>query len=259
MSQTSSGGAAGQGAAPDTELYPDLVAAGGLRPALAKAATDLGVDVGELQGDEAGAGTDTGAGAASGPAAHRQPLAVHLGAEERWFMVSGWSRGVELIRGRTQDLHEVARAAAAWRSGASLHELHELCPFVTFGELAQAHERGPADAVAVKWRLLRESMRAGLPLPAVRDLVEAAYAEPKLRQLYPFTSHRSLHFTTCTGYPFTWVVPFVDPLQDGRFRVCGPSRRAVIGEADSAGEAIALVVRHLPADIGPAVAGTARD
>ncbi|AUY54370.1 hypothetical protein EH183_21530 [Streptomyces sp. CB01881] len=102
-------------------------------------------------------------------------------------------------------------------------------------------------------------MREDIPFPTVRDLVEAAHAEPKLRQLYPFTSHWSLHFTTCTGYPFTWVVPFVDPLRDGRYRVCGPDRGTVIGEADTAEQAIALVISHLPTSIGPAVAGTARD
>ncbi|MBY8877992.1 DUF6193 family natural product biosynthesis protein [Actinacidiphila acidipaludis] len=256
MSAFASAGAGAEGKAPDPVLYPDLVAAGGIDAALRRIASDLGLDLGEVPG---GAGYAGGGPARSGPDAYRQPLTVHLASEERAFIVSGWSRGVELVRGRTPDLHQVARAAAVWRSGASLHELRALCPFVTFGELAEAHERGPADAVAVKWRQLRESLHGGVPSPTVRSLVEAAFAEPKLRQLYPFTSQRSLHFTTCTGYPFTWVVPFVDPLQDGRFRVCGPSRRAVIGETDTAEEAVALVVRNLPADIGPAVAGTARD
>ncbi|MGW2052322.1 DUF6193 family natural product biosynthesis protein [Streptomyces sp. NPDC001840] len=52
-------------------------------------------------------------------------------------------------------------------------------------------------------------------------------------------------------------MPFVDPLSDGRYRVCGPSRGTVIGEVDTAGHAIALVTDGLPADCGPAVAGTA--
>ncbi|MBD0742426.1 hypothetical protein BG418_13175 [Streptomyces sp. CBMA152] len=86
-----------------------------------------------------------------------------------------------------------------------------------------------------------------------------AAAEPKLRQLYPFTSHWSLHFTTCTGFPYAWDVPFVDPLRDGRYRVCGPSRGTVIGEADTVAAAIAMVVAALPANCGPAVAGTAND
>jgi hypothetical protein len=153
----------------------------------------------------------------------------------------------------------VGKVEAAWRAGASLHELRELSSFVVVDELAEAHERGPADAVAVKWRLLREKLHDDIAFPSVRDLVEAAYAEPKLRQLYPFTSHWSLHFTTCTGHPFSWSVPFIDPLHDGRFRVSGPHRGTVVGDADNAEEAIALVVSHLPPDIGPAVAGTALD
>ncbi|MGW1894200.1 DUF6193 family natural product biosynthesis protein [Streptomyces sp. NPDC002004] len=44
-----------------------------------------------------------------------------------------------------------------------------------------------------------------------------------------------------------WGVPFIDPLSDGRYRACGPSRRIVIGEADGAEEAIALVLAGLPA------------
>jgi hypothetical protein len=238
----------------DAALYPDLAAAGGLQAALEKAAADLALDAGELLG---GTGDMTEAsGAAAG---RRQPLTVQLGSAERRFTVRGWSRGVELVRGETADLAEVARAAAAWRSGASLRELRGLCPFLDIGELAEAHERGPAEAVTVKWRQLREALREPVPFPQVRDLVDVAFAEPRLRQLFPFTSNWSLHFTTCTGFPYTWVVPFVDPLKDGRFRVCGPSRGTVIGEAASAEDAVALVVAHLPADIGPAVAGTARD
>ncbi|MFB7272581.1 DUF6193 family natural product biosynthesis protein [Streptomyces sp. NPDC056244] len=128
-------------------------------------------------------------------------------------------------------------------------------------ELAEAHERGPAEAVTVQWRLLLENLRQEAhQLNLARQtlaLAEIASAEPGLRQLYPFTSHWSLHFTTCTGFPYSWDVPFVDPLSDGRYRVCGPSRGTVIGEVDTAGHAIALVTDGLPADCGAAVAGTA--
>ena len=267
MSRDAAGAAPSSGRVEaDPELYPDLAAAGGLEAALEKAAAslDLGLDLGlgELPGGDADmerGGAAPGAGPTAGPANRRDALAVHLGSAERRFIVSGWSRGVELVRGDTADLGQVAKAAAAWRSGASLHELRALCPFLDFGELAEAHERGPAEAVTVKWRQLREALREPVPFPNIRELVEAAFVEPRLRQLFPFTSHWSLHFTTCTGFPYTWVVPFVDPLRDGRFRVCGPNRGTVIGEAGSAEEALALVLAHLPADIGPAVAGTARD
>ncbi|WP_325118703.1 DUF6193 family natural product biosynthesis protein [Streptomyces sp. GMR22] len=57
----------------------------------------------------------------------------------------------------------------------------------------------------------------------------------------------------------SWDVPFIDPLSDGRYRLCGPSRGTVIGEADTAAAAIAMVMSSLPANCGPAAAGTAND
>lgn len=255
MSRKPSESAAAPPQGPSADLYPDLAAAGGLATALEQVAVDLGLALGEVIRNDA----DPNWAAVASTAARRGPSSIHLGARERVFLISGGSRGVELFRGSTKDLREVAKAAAAWRAGARLHQLQDLCPFVSFSELAEAHERGPADAVAVKWRLLREEMQGDIPFPAVRDLVEVAHAEPRLRQLYPFTSHWSLHFSACTGFPFTWVVPFVDPLRDGRYRVCGPNRGTVIGEADTAEQAVALVLSRLPADIGPAVEGTARD
>ncbi|MBT2234440.1 DUF6193 family natural product biosynthesis protein [Nonomuraea sp. NEAU-A123] len=190
--------------------------------------------------------------------AGREPYSINIGSVERWFIIEAWCQGVRLISGSTPDLAEIARGTDAWRNGARLCEIQREAPFIQVSELAKAHERGPADAVTVKWRLLRESVQES-PIQGVLPLVEAAYAEPKLRQLYPFTSHWSLHFTTCTGYPFSWDAPFVDPMGDGRYRVCGPSRGIVIGEADTAEEAIAMVVGGLPADSGPAFADTAND
>ncbi|GAA1710432.1 hypothetical protein GCM10009745_68050 [Kribbella yunnanensis] len=255
MSQQSSDSAAIPSERPNPDLYPDLAAAGSLAAALEQVADEMGLDLGEVERSNSDPNWATVTGAAPG----LEYYSIWLAAQERRFLIEGWSRGVSLIHGTTDDLHAVTKAAAAWRTGATLRELRDLCPFITFNELAEAHERGPADAVTMMWRLVREEMAEDIPFPAVRDLVEAAYAEPKLRQLYPVTSHWSLHFSTCTGFPFTWVVPFVDPLRDGRYRVCGPHRGTVVGEADTAEQAIALVVGHMPSDIGPAVVGTADD
>jgi hypothetical protein len=193
----------------------------------------------------------------------REPCWIFIGSESRWFHINGKRQGVQLLSGSTPDLGELARAAAGWRAGAGLREIQKDAPFIEVSELAEAHERGPAEAVTVQWRLLLDTLRQ----KAQRDdlarrtlaLAEAASAEPKLRQLYPFTSHWSLHFTTCTGFPYSWDVPFVDPLPTGRYRVGGPSRGTVIGETDTAEQAIALVAAGLPADCGPAVTGTAND
>ncbi|GHJ96779.1 hypothetical protein SNE510_62980 [Streptomyces sp. NE5-10] len=89
-------------------------------------------------------------------------------------------------------------------------------------------------------------------------LVEAAHAEPRLRQLHVFSSHWTLGFSSCAGYPFRDQVA-IAPSYDGcRFRVKRhPLSDDVLDEVPTAGEAVALAVRHLPIDLGPAVAETA--
>lgn len=244
----------------DADLYPDLAAAGSLAAALELAAAEQGLDLDVVLCNESD--PLRSAGVAS-TAAGREPCWIFIGAESRWFNINGLRQGVQLLSGATSDLGELARAAAGWRNGAKLREIQKVAPFIEVSELAEAHERGPAAAVTVQWRLLLEDLRQEADrLDLARqtlELAEAASAEPKLRQLYPLTSHWSLHFTTCTGFPYSWDVPFVDPLRDGRYRICGPSRGTVIGEAETAEDAVALVLNGLPENCGPAVAGTAND
>ncbi|WP_442934618.1 DUF6193 family natural product biosynthesis protein [Micromonospora sp. CPCC 205739] len=47
-------------------------------------------------------------------------------------------------------------------------------------------------------------------------LIEAAYAEPKLRRLYPYTSHWSLNFSAST------LLPHVSPSRGGSYDVVSP-------------------------------------
>lgn len=135
--------------------------------------------------------------------ADREACWISLGSVERWFIFSGWSMGVQLVSGATQDLGEIARALEAWRNGLRLKEIREVSPFVKVTELAEAHEKGPAEAVAVKWRLLLEGLRRDSDRRELAHrtlkVAELAHAEPQLRQLLPFTSHWSLHFQPALG------------------------------------------------------------
>jgi hypothetical protein len=85
------------------------------------------------------------------------------------------------------------------------------------------------------------------------ELVRAAYAEPRLRQLFPWSGMRELHFSRCIEDPWTWDVPFIRPQPGGRFRVEGPSRTEFVGEVHSVEAAVAMVVDRLPPGCGPAV------
>jgi hypothetical protein len=180
---------------------------------------------------------------------------VLLGISERAFIVNSWERGVPLAKGATTSLKAVAAAVAAWQTGASLRNLQDDCPFIEYGPLAEAHERG--DAVEAQWTIYRHTSASHVD----HQLVEAAYAQPQLRALVPFHSHTSLNFSRCTGFPYTHDLPVITPV-DGRYRVTWwktrwPHGPADIGEVNTPDDAVALVVAHLPSGCGPAVAGTA--
>ena len=85
----------------------------------------------------------------------------------------------------------------AWQSGAPLRNLRDACPFIQYGPLAEAHERG--DAVEAMWTIYRHSSASHVD----HELIEAAYAQPQLRTLFPLHGHTSLNFSRCTGFPYT--------------------------------------------------------
>nr|WSX50358.1 DUF6193 family natural product biosynthesis protein [Streptomyces sp. NBC_00974] len=86
-------------------------------------------------------------------------------------------------------------------------------------------------------------------------VLEAAYEDPLLRQLYPYTSHCHVHFSSTTRFPYEEAVPFVMPLADGRFRVVARDPFREVGEVATAGEAVALVVAHVPRGLRLAATG----
>ncbi|MFJ4519098.1 DUF6193 family natural product biosynthesis protein [Streptomyces sp. NPDC088816] len=134
--------------------------------------------------------------------------------------------------------------------------MHAELPFVHFSELAEAHERGPAAAVEVQWRLMQEEAERAPEFPEFGQLVAAARAALKLRQLFPVSSHWTLCFNPSTGIPSRPEVA-IAPARNGRpFRVQRFPHGGFLGEAATATEAVALAVAHLRPGVGPAVAGT---
>ncbi|MCT9006697.1 DUF6193 family natural product biosynthesis protein [Streptomyces rhizosphaerihabitans] len=234
---------------PDSALYPDVAAAGSLAAALAQCAAENGLDLGEVRSS-----LDRPSLIHAGVASRNPRLDhfnVNLGSEERVFLVAAWGEGVNLTCGSTEDLKALAKAAAAWYEGVPLAELHAAAPFLEVGTLAAAHERGPEHAVAEKWRGYLEP---GLSVDL--DLIRAAYAEPRLRALFPFTSHGSLQFSRCTGWPFSYDVSKIHPLGGDRYAVQHRGEKFAMVPAYTAQEAVALVVARMPETWGPAVAGT---
>ncbi|WP_327350347.1 DUF6193 family natural product biosynthesis protein [Streptomyces sp. NBC_01304] len=107
-----------------------------------------------------------------------------------------------------------------------------------------------ADIVEARWQ---EQLASG---HVDRELVQAAYERPELRQLYPWSGMWELHFSRCTEQRWTWDIPYVAPAKVGRWAVCGPSRTEFVGWADTLDEALDMVIERLPPSCGPAFAGT---
>ncbi|NGO75192.1 hypothetical protein G6045_05765 [Streptomyces sp. YC504] len=236
------------------DLYPDLVAAGSLGAALEQTAADLGVNLTVVPHE---GGTRVTAGLASSDP-RRKPLSVYIGAEERFFSISGWSDGIETVTGATPDLADVVKAGVAWGQGTHVREMRAQLPFLHSSERAEAHERGPAAVVELQWTAMRQQAAEAPGFPEFGNLVEAAHAEPRLRQLYVFSSHWTLGFSSCTGFPFHLQVAIAPSRNGSPYLVLKHPHGPCTGEAATAEEAVTLAVSQLPAGLGPAVTGTTK-
>ncbi|WP_352231760.1 DUF6193 family natural product biosynthesis protein [Microtetraspora sp. NBRC 16547] len=89
--------------------------------------------------------------------------------------------------------------------------------------------------------------------------MEAAYAEPRLRQLLPWTGMGELHFSRCTDPRWTWDIPYIVPAVQGSYQVSGPLRSETVGWAATPAQAVTMVVERLPPGCGPAFVGSPED
>ncbi|MFJ8096557.1 DUF6193 family natural product biosynthesis protein [Streptomyces griseofuscus] len=130
----------------------------------------------------------------------------------------------------------------------SIRRARLAAPLVHDGDV----NRGAAREAVVEagWQAVRDDGRVRV------ELSEAAYAEPRLRQLFPWTGMGELHFSRCTERRWTWDIPYIQPAAGGTYWVSGPLRSQTVGPATTAQEAIAMVVERLPAGCGPAFLGT---
>ena len=165
-------------------------------------------------------------------------------------------RDMELIGGDTDDLTEIARAARAWHEGASLSEIRRVAPFIRLSGRFEVPDNDPAQITESEWQHLR--MRAAEEdWPEFQALVEAAYREPVLRALYPFTSHWTLRFSTNTRPRITDLGLFLSAHRGGRYTLSSSLFESeIFGDAATAEEIAQAAVRRLPSGLGPVTLGT---
>jgi hypothetical protein len=175
-------------------LYPDIAAHGSLAAALRAEADRAELSVPFTDKTEYPLGA-LGAAAVASTLMHRAPLHIGAYTQTRRWSIRGTDSflGYALIDGATGDLTEIARVAQAWHDGATLDDIRQAAAFVHLTGLLEVPDGDPARLIESKWQLIRTEARER-NWPAHHALIEAAYAEPALRALYPFTSHTTLRF-----------------------------------------------------------------
>ncbi|MFF2779811.1 DUF6193 family natural product biosynthesis protein [Streptomyces sp. NPDC058052] len=238
-------------------LFPDIAAAGSLAAALRAVAAGALDDV-----PLTSPAREPLSGASAGSVLpYREAMRVSAWRHERKWSVGADDPllGLSLIHGVTDDLAQVARALRAWHDGAAPDGVHAVAPFARPTGRSELTEPDPARLVESEWRHLRTEA-AELDTPwadAYRALVEAAHAEPRLRALYPFTSHWSLRFSAATRPYLDVVGPNLECAGEDGYRVAVFMTERGRPFA-TAPEAVAEAVRLLPEELGPTRFGDAR-
>jgi hypothetical protein len=235
----------------ESRHHPDVMAAGSLAAAIEAAADRLGRPAGSVLPTEHAPLTSA---SVHGESASRGRLSVGTDSALRGFRVEGWGGGICLLVGDLDELGDVVEVVRLWRDGTPLRDIERLVPSVELTSRGAVFDQGPEHVVAGEWQRVRQGTPGGDDTN-LHALVEAAYREPRLRRLYPYTSHEVLNFSTTTGYPFSPSPVSLTAYGEGKFRVWNAAG-AVLGDTATAEEAVALGVAHLPADLGPAVAGS---
>lgn len=233
---------------PDAERYPEVAACGGdLATALQAAAGRMGVRL-------------VGLGDAYPPEGLSRHFVAALEAECGDVQVElrperrevGVTLRLPLVGvagvGAAWSLEAVIEVAQAWQAGMPLADMAARWEFLMVSLKALAHDQGKG--VAYEWGHVRR-----LPDQLVdHGLVEAAFRSPELSSLFPMVGHGSLQFRRLTVSDPGSDVPSIFPLGGGRWRViCLWDKDIPVSTAETADEAVRLVVEGLPEGCGSAI------
>jgi hypothetical protein len=243
--------------ASQADLYPDVVAAGGLPQALQ-------VLLDRLPGGLTASGLEKPfivyAQVKRGPRSSQ----VMLAADHRAFSCDFWHQGVQYGQGWADSLDKVALAIRAFHiEGRSAGELRASFSWINVRDQAFLHEGGAAKLVEAAWQSTLQWLKtepAESPVARLLPLVLACMERPRLRGLLPFTSLDRLCFSRTTGYPYTTDCPsavWSEP--DQAFRMHAPASGGVREFLGDAAAVAATMESTLPAGCGPALHGTAND
>ncbi|WP_131738946.1 DUF6193 family natural product biosynthesis protein [Actinomadura roseirufa] len=223
-------------------LYPDVAAHGSLAAALRAAAAGQGpsLPLTVTSSDPLRHAT------IASVVPHRHASYVTAWRHERRWTIQGSSNGRLMIRGATGDLPELLPVIRGWADGAGLDEIGQAAPFELLTGRFEVPDDNVADLIASEWQcLLKEAANAGWP--QYQALIESAHADPRLRRLYPLTSHDALSFSNTPHYPFSPAFVSIGSLRGaGGYTIKDRWNRPALHHVTTAAEAIAIAVDRIP-------------
>ncbi|MGW6985767.1 DUF6193 family natural product biosynthesis protein [Streptomyces sp. NPDC054932] len=232
---------------PDAELYPEVAACeGDLTAALRAAAGRMGVQLVGLR--EAYPPEGLSRHFVAGVEAECGDVQVELRPDRREIGVTLRLPFVGVAAaGAASSLQAAIEVVQAWQAGMPLMDMATRWEFLMVSPKALAHDQGRG--VAYEWERMRHLSDDLID----HDLVEAALRSPELRSLFPMVGHGSLQFRRFTISAPGSDIPSIFPLGEGRWRViCLWDTDLSSGTADTADEAVRLVVEGLPEGCGSA-------
>jgi hypothetical protein len=224
-------------------LYPDVAAKGSLAAALQAAAADQGLSLTLIATPSDLLRHTT----AASNIQHREPLIVMAWHFERRWSVWGSASNGMLIQGDTEDLNQIPVVVQGWVEGASLSEIDQAVPFDVLTGRNEVPDDNPADVIAAEWQwMLKDARKADWP--EYQTLIEAAYAEPKLRRLYPYTSHWALGFAAAPNLSFSTpsFVSVDSPRGAGDYTIREWWNGPALTTVPTPAEAISIAVDRVP-------------
>ena len=177
---------------------------------------------------------------------------IYLAAEQNLYLSNYWKDGVSLAHGNTDDINSLVESVDFWLcKNINSTELAQKFSFVSLSAKAETFDDGRE--VRYAWHsILIDPQRAEL-----KQFIDLVMQDEILSTLFPFTSLTRLCFSRCTGYPYTYDLPVVIPLNEHDFEV-RLNNDVVVGRGN-ASQALKMVKENLPNDIKPAIKGTANN
>lgn len=226
-------------------LFPDVAEKGSLAAALQAVAADQGLSLTMVATESDPLRHAT----ASSILPHREALFVAAWHFERRWRVSGSANNGILVSGVTDDLSHVPAVVHAWAEGVPLSGLGQAARFELLTGRFEVPDGNPADVIASQWQyMLKDAQHTDWP--EYQALIAAAYAEPKLRKLYPYTSHWALSFSA-TPYPFTPSFATLEASRGGDYTIREWWNGPALTQVPTPAEAISIAVDRLPEGLDP--------